>query len=282
MRLANLAGRAVILTGDNAGFDVHAASDGAFGPGLPEIFERWTAFATWAATVSPATSVAVHRASLLSPSPRPTQVFAIGLNYSDHAAESGFELPDQLPPVFTKWQSSIAGADTTVTLPPGGDTDWEGELVAIIGTEAKDLADGTGWSAIAGLSVGQDLSERITQLRGPAPQFGLGKSFPGFSPIGPWLVTPDEVPDKDDLELWAQVDGADVQRGRTSQLIYPVGKLVESLSRVVTLFPGDVIFTGTPAGVGFARTPPRLLQPGEVLESGIQGIGTIRQTLVAG
>ena len=280
MRLANLLGRAVILTSDDAGFDVHSASEGRFGPDLPTIFERWVEFTAWADGAT-GDAVPVASADLESPSPRPVQVFAIGLNYSDHAAESGFERPDKLPPVFTKWQSSITGPVSTVTLPPGGDTDWEVELVAIIGTQAKDLEAGTGWDAVAGLAVGQDLSERVSQLQGPAPQFGLGKSFPGFAPIGPWLVTPDAVPDRDDLELWAQIDGEDVQRGRTSQLIFPVARLVESLSKVVTLYPGDVIFTGTPAGVGFARKPPRLLQAGENLVSGIEGIGQLHQTFVA-
>jgi len=282
MRLANLDGRAVVLTSDESGFDVHTASGGAFGPGLSEIYADWAAFTAWAATATASGDVAIDRSRLGSPSPRPSQVFAIGLNYSDHAAESGFERPDELPPVFTKWQSSITGPDTTVALPPGGDTDWEVELVVVIGARAHRLAAGTGWDAIAGLAVGQDLSERVTQLRGPAPQFGLGKSFPGFAPIGPWLVTPDEVADRDDLELWATLDGDEVQRGRTRQLIYPVAKLVEGLSEVVALEPGDVIFTGTPAGVGFARKPPRLIQPGEVLVSGIEGIGTITQRFVAG
>lgn len=281
MRLANLAGRAVILIDDATGFDVHAASRGAFGPGLPEIYQRWAEFSAWAATAPSGAAVPIIRSELGSPSPRPTQVFAIGLNYSDHAAESGFEAPEDLPPVFTKWQSSIAGAETLVRLPPGGSTDWEVELVAIVGRTASDLADGTGWDTIAGLAVGQDLSERVSQLRGPAAQFGLGKSFRGFAPIGPWLVTPEAVPARDDLELWAQIDGEDVQRGRTSQLIFPVARLVEALSRIVTLYPGDVIFTGTPAGVGLGRTPQRFLRPGEVLTSGIEGIGTIRQTFVA-
>ena len=280
MRLANLSGRAVLLTSDDSGFDVHAASGGRFGPDLPTIYERWAEFKAWAdeATGDP---VPILPADLESPSPRPVQVFAIGLNYSDHAAESGFERPDKLPPVFTKWQSAITGPVTTVVLPPGGDTDWEVELVAIIGIRAKDLDPGTGWDVVAGLAVGQDLSERISQLQGPAPQFGLGKSFPGFAPIGPWLVTPDGVPDRDDLELWARIDGQDVQRGRTSQLIFPVAKLVEALSKVVTLYPGDVIFTGTPSGVGFARKPPRLLKAGETLVSGIEGIGELRQAFVA-
>jgi 2-keto-4-pentenoate hydratase/2-oxohepta-3-ene-1,7-dioic acid hydratase in catechol pathway len=280
MRLANLSGRATILTNDVSGVDVATASNGRFGPGLPQIYKRWEEFRSWADGVT-GEPIAIDAARLGSPSPTPVQVFAIGLNYSDHAAESGFERPDQLPPVFTKWQSSISGPVTTVTLPPGGNTDWEVELVAIIGIESKDLDPGAGWEAVAGLSVGQDLSERVSQLQGPAPQFGLGKSFPGFAPIGPWLVTPDEVPDRDDLELWAEVDGEEVQRGRTGQLIYPVGRLVESLSRIVTLYPGDVIFTGTPAGVGLARKPPRYLRAGETLVSGVAGIGELRQSFVA-
>jgi 2-keto-4-pentenoate hydratase/2-oxohepta-3-ene-1,7-dioic acid hydratase in catechol pathway len=279
MRLANLAGRAVLLTTDDAGIDVSEASGGRFGPGLPDVYADWADFRAWADSAT-GPSIAVDPAQLRSPSPRPSQVFAIGLNYSEHAAESGFERPDGLPPVFTKWPSAISGPVTTVVLPPGGNTDWEVELVAIIGAPARELAPGTGWDVVAGLAVGQDLSERRTQLRGPAPQFGLGKSFPGFAPIGPWLVTPDAVSDPDDLELWATVDGQDVQRARTSQLLMPVPRLVEELSRVVTLQPGDVLFTGTPSGVGLGRTPPRFLQPGETLVSAVEGIGTLRQTFV--
>ncbi|MDQ6740736.1 MAG: fumarylacetoacetate hydrolase family protein [Actinomycetota bacterium] len=281
MRIANHDDRAVLLVSDDAGIDIHATSSGRFGPDLSSLYENWGAFTGWASDLGPtAADVTIDRARLGSPSPAPRQVLAIGLNYSEHAKESGFEQPDTLPPVFTKFLTSITGPDTEVILPAGGNTDWEVELVAIIGREAKNVPAAEAWDHVAGLSVGQDLSERISQLAGPAPQFGLGKSFPGFAPIGPWLVTPDSLADPDDLELGCSIDGEQVQKGRTSELIFSVPALIEGLSRVVTLLPGDVIFTGTPAGVGLGRNPQRFLQPGEQLTSWIEGIGELHQTLV--
>ncbi|MFC6937186.1 fumarylacetoacetate hydrolase family protein [Actinomadura yumaensis] len=183
--------------------------------------------------------------------------------------------------MFTKYVSSISGPVTTVRLPEGGHTDWEVELVAVIGTGGYRVAEADAWSHVAGLAVGQDLSERITQLDGPAPQFSLGKSFPGFAPVGPWLVTPDELADPDDLELGCAINGEEVQKGRTRDLIFPVPALIAKLSAVLPLLPGDVIFTGTPAGVGQGRDPQRFLAPGDVLVSHVEGIGELRQTFTA-
>jgi 2-keto-4-pentenoate hydratase/2-oxohepta-3-ene-1,7-dioic acid hydratase in catechol pathway len=131
------------------------------------------------------------------------------------------------------------------------------------------------WDHVAGVTIGQDLSERETQMIGTKPQFSLGKSFPGFGPTGPWLVTPDELPDRNDLAISCALSGETMQDGRTSALIYTVPQLIERLSAIVTLLPGDLIFTGTPAGIGNARTPKRFIQPGEVLVSTIEGIGEL-------
>lgn len=279
MRLANHDGRAVILTDDASGFDVATASDGRFGPDIQALYDDWDAFREWAATAS-GDAVAIDEAKLGPLTPRPLQSFGIGLNYAEHVAESGFGTPDKLPPVFAKFQSSIAGPFETVELVKGGNTDWEVELVVIVGRTAHRVAAGTGWDYVAGVTVGQDLSERLTQLQGPAPQFGLGKSFPGYSPQGPWLVTPDALPNRDDLAITGELDGEVVQSGRTSQMIFDVPSLIEKLSEVVTLHPGDVIYSGTPSGVGFTREPAWLIQPGQTLVSTIEGIGTIRQTFV--
>jgi 2-keto-4-pentenoate hydratase/2-oxohepta-3-ene-1,7-dioic acid hydratase in catechol pathway len=135
---------------------------------------------------------------------------------------------------------------------------------------------------VAGLCVGQDISERITQMQSSAPQFGLGKSFPGFAPMGPWLVTPEEFVNPDDLELGCSINGEEVQKGRTGDLIFSVPSLISKLSAVLPLLPGDVIFTGTPAGVGLGRTPQRFLADGEELVSHIEGIGELHQTFYAG
>jgi 2-keto-4-pentenoate hydratase/2-oxohepta-3-ene-1,7-dioic acid hydratase in catechol pathway len=281
LRIANHDNRAVLLTSEEAGIDVHAASGGRFGPDLASAYAAWDEFRTWVQDLTATEAgVLIDRSLLGSPSPTPRQVFAIGLNYSDHAKESGFAQPDTLPPVFTKFVSAISGPDTEVVLPEGGNTDWEVELVAVIGKTASNVPAAEAWNFVAGLSVGQDISERVSQLRGPAPQFGLGKSFPGFAPIGPWLVAPDSFENPDDLELGCSVDGEEVQKGRTGELIFSVPALIEGLSKTVTLLPGDVIFTGTPAGVGLGRSPQRFLKPGETLVSWIEGIGEITQTFI--
>lgn len=279
MRLANHDGRAVILTDDTTGFDVATASEGRFGPGIQGIYDDWDAFTAWAAGAS-GDSVSIEEAKLGPLTPRPFQSFGIGLNYADHVAESGMGTPDALPPVFPKFQSSIAGPYETVELVPGGKTDWEAELVIVVGRKAHKIAEGTGWDYVAGLTVGQDLSERVTQLQPPSPQFGLGKSFPGYSPQGPWLVTPDELPNRDDLVITGELDGEVVQSGHTGQMIFDVPSIIEKLSQIVVLQPGDVIYSGTPSGVGFTREPEWLIQPGQTLTTTIEGIGTIRQTFV--
>ncbi|MCE0763314.1 fumarylacetoacetate hydrolase family protein [Pseudonocardia kujensis] len=281
MRLANVAGRATLLLSETEGVDVAEASDGAFGPDPAAVYRDWEAFRKWADTAPRRRTVPVSRADLDSPSPEPRQILAIGLNYAEHAAESGFAAPETLPPTFTKFASALSGPDTTVALPDGGTTDWEVELVVVMGRTTHRVAEADAWSAVAGLTVGQDLSERITQSAGPAPQFGLGKSFTGFAPVGPWLVTPDEFPDPDDLALGCRIDGTIVQDGRTRDLIFPVPALIARLSRVLTLYPGDLVFTGTPSGVGIGRTPQRFLAPGERLVSWVEGIGELHQTFVA-
>lgn len=279
MRIANHNERAVLLTSDEDGIDIHTASGGRFGPDLPPLFNEWEAFTAWVQGLSGLTAdVAIDRSLLGSPSPAPRQIFAIGLNYSAHAKESGFEEPDQLPPVFTKFVSSLTGPDTQVVLPEGGNTDWEVELVAIVGKEASNVSAADAWEYVAGLSIGQDLSERLSQLRGPAPQFGLGKSFPGFAPVGPWLVSPGEFGNPDDLEIGCSLDGEEVQKGRTSELIFSVPALIQGLSQTVTLLPGDIIFTGTPSGVGLPTG--NFLRAGDVVETTIEGLGTLRSRCV--
>lgn len=280
MRIANLSGRLVLLS-DGKAVDVERASGGLFGSGPQEVYERWEDFRHWAATADLSDAAPFEQCDLRSPSPAPRQVLAIGLNYRDHAAESGFAAPTGLPPVFTKYATSITGPITEVRLPPGGHTDWEVELVAVIGRAAHHVAQADAWAYVAGLAVGQDISERIIQLAGPAPQFSLGKSYPGFAPIGPWLVTPDEFDNPDDLELGCTVNGEEVQKGRTGDLIFSVSALIARLSAVLPLLPGDVIFTGTPAGVGLGRDPQRWLAEGDELVSTIEGIGELRQRFTA-
>ncbi len=185
-----------------------------------------------------------------------------------------------IPATFTKFPACLTGPFDEVEL-SGATVDWEVELVAVVGTVADRVAEADGWAHIAGLTIGQDLSDRTVQFAAGS-QFSLGKSYRGYGPMGPWLVTPDDVGDPDDLALGCSVDGEKVQDARTSDLIFTVPRLVAELSAVLPLLPGDVIFTGTPSGVGVMRQPPRFLQAGEVLESWIEGIGTIRNRMVGG
>jgi 2-keto-4-pentenoate hydratase/2-oxohepta-3-ene-1,7-dioic acid hydratase in catechol pathway len=280
MRIANLDGRLVLLVGDRA-VDVAKASDGRFEAEPQRVYERWTEFRSWVESAPELPGEPFDPAALGSPAPQPAQVFAIGLNYAEHAAEAGFATPDTAPPVFTKFPSCITGPSGAVVLPEGGHTDWEVELVAVIGRRAVRVPAAAAWSHVAGVAVGQDLSERRSQLAGPAPQFSLAKSFPRFGPVGPWLVTAEELADPDDLELTCSVNGEVVQHGRTSRLLFGVPAIIEHLSAVVPLLPGDVVFTGTPPGVGMGRTPPRYLVPGDELVSSITGIGELRHTFTA-
>ena len=274
MRIANHGGRAALVLGPSIA-DIATVSQGRFGPDLASVYDQWADVVAFAATVDEGTE-ALDEAQLAKPVD-PRQVFAIGLNYRAHAAESGRPVPE-IPATFTKYPASLAGPFDDVELSPGN-VDWEVELVVVVGTRADRVSEADGWSHVAGLAVGQDVSDRTVQFAAGA-QFSLGKSYRGFGPIGPWVVTPDELGDPDDLALGCSVDGEVVQEGRTSDLVFSVPRLVAELSAVVPLLPGDVIFTGTPAGVGMGRTPPRFLQPGNVVESWIEGIGSIRNRFV--
>ena len=280
MRIANLDGRLVLLRAEGA-VDVARASEGRFEADPQSVFDRWDEFTTWAAGAAGGAPEVFDERLLGSPAPRPRQVFAIGLNYSDHAAESGFEVPDTDPPVFTKFPACITGPRGDIRLPTGGNTDWEVELVVVIGRPAFAVPRDRAWSHVAGLAVGQDLSERKSQMAGPAPQFNLAKSHPRFGPVGPWLVSPDEFADPDDLAIGASINGEAMQCSRTSHLIFDVPTIIEKLSAVVPLAPGDIVFTGTPAGVGMGRTPPRWLSDGDELVSYIEGIGELRHRFVS-
>lgn len=287
MKLANLGGRAVLVHGDGASnlgaIDVETASDGRFGPEISPLFDDWSAFTTWASSVTDAdasASASLSAEELGAPVPHPRQVFAIGLNYAEHAAEAGYP-PDSMPVTFTKFPSSIVGPDAVVVLPEGH-VDWEVELVVVIGTHAHKVDRQSAWDHVAGLTIGQDISERITQMQGSAPQFSLGKSFPGFGPTGPWLVTPDEFADRDDLAISCSLSGEGMQSSRTSMMLYDVPELLVRLSAVCPLLPGDIIFSGTPSGIGNRRTPPRFIGPDDVLVSEIEGIGTLTTRFTAG
>lgn len=276
MKLANLDGRAVIIAQDGTtarAIDIDKASGGRFGPDPQSLFEAWPDFVAWGAAIPNAESIEIDAADLGAPVPKPRQVFAIGLNYAEHAAEAGYP-PDEMPVTFTKFPSSIVGPDAVVGL-PDGHVDWEVELVVVIGKETFRVDREHAWEHVAGLTIGQDLSERVTQLQGTLPQFSLGKSFPGFGPTGPWLVTPDEFADRDDLAIECSLSGESMQSSRTSMMLYDVPELLVRLSAVCPLLPGDIIFSGTPSGIGNRRSPQRFIRADDVLVSMIEGIGTL-------
>ena len=290
MRIANVNHRATLTDGDRH-LDIHVASEGAFGPDPMDIYTRWADFTAWAATITTreiSNGFKAKSVDILAPSPRPRQIFAIGVNYRDHADEAAIPYPENLI-VFTKSQSSLAGADVDVVIPDveQGELDYETELVVTIGREAHKVSETNALDYVAGYSVGQDLSERSIQLRPPVPQFSLGKSFPNFSPVGPAVVTLDEFKDPNALRISAVLEGPQteehgrswtVQDGTTASMVFPVANIIADLSQVVTLFPGDLIFTGTPAGVGKAHGIA--MQPGNVLTSTLEGVGSIRNTFI--
>ncbi|MFD5830851.1 fumarylacetoacetate hydrolase family protein [Lentzea sp. NPDC060358] len=272
MRVVNAAGRASLVTADGL-VDVESASGGALPAGPQELYEHWDALRAWAADLTGAPVPPRVVRDLGPPAPRPRQVFAIGLNYRDHAAESGVDLP-RAPVVFTKFPASITGPSATVTLPQGS-VDFETELVVVLGRHAHRVPAARAWDHVAGLTLGQDLSERRLQFTPPTPQFSLAKSYPGFAPIGPELVTPDEFPDRDDIGLGCRLNGELVQQSRTSRMVFSVSEIISYLSSIVPLFAGDVIFTGTPAGIGAARDPARFLAAGDELVTFAEGIGSM-------
>ena len=205
----------------------------------------------------------------------------IGLNYADHAAESGMALPVE-PVVFSKWTSAICGPDDDVEIPRGSTrTDWEVELGVVIGTGGRYIAEADALAHVAGYCVVNDVSEREVQLERGGGQWDKGKGHDTFGPIGPWLVTADEVPDPQALDLWLEVDGHRFQNGNTRTMVFQVAQLVSHLSRFMSLQPGDIISTGTPPGVGLGQKPPRYLVAGQTMRLGIQGLGEQRQRTVA-
>jgi 2-keto-4-pentenoate hydratase/2-oxohepta-3-ene-1,7-dioic acid hydratase in catechol pathway len=217
---------------------------------------------------------------IAAPITKPSKVVCIGLNYADHAAESGSEIPPE-PVVFFKAPNTVVGPNDDVLIPIGGEkTDWEIELGVVMGAQARYLPDTEAAAdVIAGYVISNDVSERAFQLE-RGGQWVKGKSCETFNPLGPWLVTPDEVGDPHQLDVWLAVNGERLQDSTTANMVFSVHHLVWYLSQFMVLEPGDLINTGTPAGVGLGLKPPRYLQPGDVMELGITGLGQQRQCCV--
>lgn len=218
---------------------------------------------------------------LNAPIPNPNKVICIGLNYRDHAAESGMPIPTE-PICFSKFSHTIVGPDAEVRLPRVCEqVDYEVELVAVIGRRGKHIPKEQARQYVAGYTNGNDVSARDWQLNKPGKQWLLGKTPDTFAPIGPYLLTADEVADPHDLNVQLRLNGQTMQNSSTRELIFGIDELVAYLSQIITLEPGDVIFTGTPPGVGMARKPPVFLKPGDVMEVEIDGLGILRNPVVA-
>lgn len=283
MRLATIGMRLCIIRSEGA-LDLETVTDRQFSADPQQAFERWDELQRWCTTndeaLADVTAEAYETSDLGPPVPSPRQVFGIGLNYRDHAAEANLELPTEHAVVFTKFPASVTGPFAEVELPSDA-VDFEAELVVVIGRGGHRITRDDAWECIAGLTLGQDLSERDVQWRGPTPQFSLGKSYPGFAPIGPVLVTPDEFPDLEDIDIGCTLNGRTMQKGTSREMVFTIPQLIEQLSAIVPLLPGDLVFTGTPAGIGWTRDPRVVLQPGDRLVTHAEVIGEMSTTFTA-
>ncbi|MBW4032925.1 MAG: fumarylacetoacetate hydrolase family protein [Acidobacteria bacterium] len=278
MRVASRNGRLSLVI-DGRIVDVERSSGGRYSSDPQRVWDDWDGFMAWASGADHGAGEAFDLTELDAPVPRPRQVFAIGINYAEHAAEAGYP-PDSLPVTFTKFPSSLTGPVAHVQL-SSATVDWEVELVVVIGAQCDFVKRDAAWTHVAGAMVGQDLSDRTVQAVGAKPQYSLAKSFRGYSPTGPWVTTTDELSSRDDLAIQCSLSGEVMQSSRTSSLIYDIPELIERLSAICTLFPGDLIFTGTPAGVGNARSPKRFIGSDDVLVSTIEGLGELTTTFLA-
>jgi 2-keto-4-pentenoate hydratase/2-oxohepta-3-ene-1,7-dioic acid hydratase in catechol pathway len=256
---------------------------GAAPPSLPALFAAGPAAIEQARAAAEHAPEAARRSQdairLLAPLPRPPKLLCVGLNYRDHAEETGQPLP-KVPIFFTKAPTSVIGPGTPIILPvDSAQVDYEAELAVVIGTRCRRVDVDKAPDVIAGYTILNDVSARDWQLR--TSQWFIGKSFDTFAPIGPAVVTPNEVGDPHVLDISLRVNGREMQRSNTRHLIFGVQELIAELSRVMTLEPGDVIATGTPGGVGFIRKPPVFLQPGDTVEITIGGIGSLQNPVVA-
>lgn len=280
MRFVNAGGRAALLV-DGMVHDLNTITGGAV-PSAPMevVLDHWQAALDAHAAGAFEGGKPLGSVPLGPPVPGPRSVYAIGLNYRNHARETGAQV-GAIPPVFTKFPSAISGPYDDIVLPTGeGTTDWEAELAFVVGEGGRNISATDGLDAVRGFMVGQDVSERFVQ-QAAGRQFSLGKSFDSFCPIGPAIVTVDELDDPLDLRIRCLVNGEVVQDESTADMIVDVPHLVELLSSVMTLTAGDVCLTGTPAGVGVAMRPPRYLRPGDVVETEIAGLGAMRNACVA-
>lgn len=281
MRFVNADGRSALLI-DGQVFDLAGASGNSISADPTEaVISHWDAALKLSRDGALSGGRDLADVRLGPPIPEPRAVFGIGLNFRKHAEESGMGVPD-VPPVFTKFPTSITGPFDDVVLPSGQaeTVDWEAELAFVVGSGGKKISRDSAWDALAGFTVAQDISERTLQMAG-ARQFSMGKSFDSFCPIGPAIVTLDEIADPMDLRITCNLNGRRVQDESTSDMVFDLPELVVFLSSVVALRPGDLCLTGTPSGVGMGMKPKVYLKDGDILDTEIEGIGAMRNRCVA-
>jgi 2-keto-4-pentenoate hydratase/2-oxohepta-3-ene-1,7-dioic acid hydratase in catechol pathway len=278
MRFANVAGRAALVSDTGSYVDVEQATAGEVSS---RPLDAIAAFDRLREIEIPADAPALDGQPLGPPVPRPGKVLGAGINYFGHAREAGFDIPTE-PLLFAKLPSSICGPNDDIVLPAGRlEVDWEAEVVIVIGKRGRHIPKHQAWEHVAGLTGGQDISDRAEQFRS-LRQFTMGKSFDTYAPIGPLLITPDEFANPDDVHLTCWIDNEEVQQGRTGDCIFTAAELISWASQICTLEPGDILFTGTPSGVGYIRQPPRFLAPGNTLETELELIGRLRNECVSG
>ena len=273
-RLANLDGRAVLIDGENW-HDLAAASNGSFSGNPMEAVHRHAELHTIQLD-NRSPEGAVASAVFGPPVPCPRSVFAIGLNYAEHAGEANMDLPES-PLVFTKFPSCLAGASDNVEL-NSDFADYEAELVVVIGTAGRSISPNNAWNHVMGLTVGQDISDRALQFAAKPPHFDLGKSRDTYGPCGPAVVSTDLIADPSNLRITCDINGERRQSGNTGQLIFDVATLISYLSEILTLEVGDLIFTGTPEGIGASNG--EFLTAGDVIETSIEGLGKLRNVCI--
>jgi len=287
MRLATIhtwAGpRAAVLSGD-AFIDLHA-TEVQLPPSLRAILDGGPEYLEFIAQVAKrpeAIKYPAETAKFYSPIPDPRKIVCVGLNYKDHAAESGAPIPKE-PILFSKYPTSLIGHGDAIVLPPvSQEVDYEAELVIVVGKRGRNIPKEDALDFVAGYAVGHDVSARDWQLKKDGKQWMIGKTFDTFAPVGPYLVTKDEIPDPQNLGIRLRLNGETMQDSSTNQLIFSVQEVLAYISQVFTIEPGDLIFTGTPPGVGFAKKPPLFLKPGDVVEVEIDGLGTLKNSVVQG
>ena len=255
-------------------------------PTLPlstvELIAKWKTYLPRIQSLAKKLGTSEQPPRVLCPIDTPRKILCIGLNYRDHAIETKAPIPDE-PIVFCKMPTSMIGPDAPIVLPPvSNEVDFEAELVLVIGQTMKSVSEADATAGIFGYSVGHDVSARDWQKGKPGKQWFLGKSFDTFAPLGPAIVTADEVPDTSRLRIQCRINGETMQDSTTQELIFQPAQLVSYISQVMTLDPGDVIYTGTPPGVGMARTPPRFLREGDVVEIEIESVGILSNPVIQG